>query len=413
MNEEQKKQYKEKYALAKQHGVKFWPDIIYKDLVVTFALFVLLVLLATFIGVAQEPKADPSDSAYVPRPEWYFLFLFQMLKYFPGQLEWVGTTIIPGIAILALFLLPFYDRSPRRFWKKRPWAIGTMTVVVIGIVALTILAAATTPPQEEAGTVAATVAESVLAGQDLYSVHCVECHGAEGEGGEVKGVEGLEGVILKPVNSQDEMYTRTDEAFAQIISYGQPNLGMQPFGRAYGGELGPSDIEAIVDFMRYTWDDRIEMPAEVAAANIIPALGENEVPSFDVHIAAIVKRYCVSCHREGKKNQNYLMGSYEDMINTGDNAPNLIAGDLGCNTFRMLNREEIEAGRAMPPTRALKPELIEIFKRWILAGMPQTAEDATALSVLTGTTPASDANSTYPAPAELTPAAEVTPTPYP
>ena len=382
MNEEQKKQYKERYANAKQHGVKFWPDIIFKDLLVSFMLFVVLVLLATFIGVAQEPKADPADSAYIPRPEWYFLFLFQMLKYFPGSIEWIGTTVVPGIAILVLFLLPFLDRNPRRFWKRRIIAISLMGVIVLGMVGLTILAAVTTPPQAESGTVAGSLSEQILAGQDLYSVHCAECHGAEGEGGEVKGVEGFDGVILDPLANSDVMYTYTDEALVNVIAYGQQESdpAMTPFGRAYGGELGPGDMEAIAIFMRYTWDDRAEIPLDVLAANTMPTLAEGEVPSYEVHISAIVKRYCVSCHREGKNNQNYLMTTYDEIINSGDHAPNLIAGDLTCNTMQMLNRvEDLEAGNPMPPTKELKPELVAIWQAWILAGMPNTAEDAAAL----------------------------------
>ena len=111
MNDEQKQQYKEKYALAKAKGEKFYPDVIYQDVLISFAIFLLLVGLAIFIGVANEPKADPSDTAYIPRPEWYFMFLFQMLKYFPGKLEWVGTFIIPTVAFLVHFLLPFFDRN--------------------------------------------------------------------------------------------------------------------------------------------------------------------------------------------------------------------------------------------------------------------------------------------------------------
>ena len=384
MNEEQKKLYKEKYSQEKQKGVKFWPDIIYKDVVITLALFLVLIILATWVGVSQEAKADPSDSAYVPRPEWYFLFLFQMLKYFPGSLEWLGTTIIPIIAVLALFLLPFYDRSPRRYWKSRPWAIGIMTVMVVGIVILTVLAVVTTPTQEVTGTIAGTIPEQILAGQDLYSVNCTECHGPDGEGGEVKGVEGLEGFMMKPINSKDEMYTRDDQTLFNIVSYGQQDLGMPPFARAFGGALGPSDIEAIVTFMRYTWDDRVELPQEVAAANAIPTLAPGEIPSYEVHISAIQKRYCVSCHRAGKKNNNYIMDNFENTINTGDHAPNLIAGDLLSNTMQMLNRVEgLEAGNPMPPTRALPPELVAIYQAWITAGMPNTAADAGALTAPT------------------------------
>ena len=177
------------------------------------------------------------------------------------------------------------------------------------------------------------------------------------------------------------MYTRTDETLINIISYGQQDLGMPPFAKAFGGVLGPSDIQAIVTFMRYTWDDRVELPQEVVAANAIPTLAPGEVPSYEVHMSAIQRRYCVSCHREGKKNNNYLMDNYEDTINTGDHAPNLIEGDLNCNTMQMLNRVEgLEAGNPMPPTRALPPALVAIYQAWIMAGMPNSATDAAALT---------------------------------
>lgn len=382
MDPEEQKAYLEKYKKAKAGGVKFWPDIIYKDLLVSLSLFILLILLATFVGVAAEPPADPSDTAYIPRPEWYFLFLFQMLKFFPGKLEWVGTFIVPSVAILALLLLPFYDRSPFRYWKKRKLAVGAMGLIVTGMVALTIAAVVTTPPQEETA-VATTLNEQILLGQDLYATNCVECHGADGEGGEIKGVEGLEGRVLKPINSQDEMYTRTDETLFNVIDYGQSDLGMPPFGLAHGGELARGDIQAIVTFMRYTWDDRVELPAEVAQAGAIPTLGPEQVPSYDVNIEPIIKRYCLSCHRPGKKNNNYLMRSYDEVITSGDHAPNLKAGDLNSNLILMIERQEIEAGGPMPPTKPLKDEFIEIFKRWVLAGMPKSAEDAAARATLT------------------------------
>jgi mono/diheme cytochrome c family protein len=377
VNEEQKREYQEKYQREKDQGTKFYPDIIYKDLLVSFAIFLLLVGLAIFIGVPAEPPADPSDSSYVPRPEWYFLFLFEMLKYFPGAIEWVGTVIIPTIAILALLLLPFYDRKPARYWKERKLPTAIMGVVVIGMIALTIMAVASTPPQEEEE-VALTLSDQIVAGQDLYSIQCVECHGPDGEGGEIVGVEGLEGVVVKSISSQDEMYTRSDQTFYNIIDYGQPDLGMPPFGLAYGGELSRGEIQSIVAFMRYTWDDRAEIPEEAVQAGAIPTLGPDEIPSYEVHIAPIVKRYCVSCHRPGKENNEYLMRDYTETMETGDNAPNVIPFDLNNNLIRMINREEIDAGGPMPPTKALKPELIEMFERWVLAGAPNTAEEAAA-----------------------------------
>jgi menaquinol-cytochrome c reductase cytochrome b/c subunit len=374
MNEQQKKEYKERYLRAKRNGEKFFPDALYKDALISFAIFLLLVGLALFIGVAPEPRADPSDITYIPRPEWYFLFLFEMLKFFPGSIEWLGTAVIPGAAVIVLLLLPFIDRNPARHWKKRKIAIAVMSVIVIGMVALTVRAVITTPPSPAEAAVATSLTAKISAGQDAFSEKCAECHSAEGEGGVIQGVKGLEGYKMKPINTSDEMYTRNDESLFSIIEYGQPNLGMPPQGKAYGGEMGRSEIDNVVTFMRYTWDDRVEKPKEAVQAGAIPALGPDEVPSYDAHIAPIIKRYCISCHRPGKDNNDYLMGSYEDVMNSGEHKPNIIPGDLTSNLIRMLDREEITAGGAMPPTKALKPELIEMFKRWVKAGAPQTVK---------------------------------------
>ena len=173
MKDEQKKSILERYKQALQKGERFWPDSIYKDLLLSLAIFIVLILLASFLGVPTEPKANPNDTAYIPRPEWYFLFLFQMLKYFPGKLEWVGTAVIPGIAILVLLLLPFLDRNQKRHYSKRKIALAVMGVVVVGIVGLTIIASVTTPPQE-AVAAAGTIPEQITLGQNLWSVNCTQ-----------------------------------------------------------------------------------------------------------------------------------------------------------------------------------------------------------------------------------------------
>jgi hypothetical protein len=163
---------------------------------------------------------------------------------------------------------------------------------------------------------------------------------------------------------------------------------MPPFGKTYGGELSKSEMDYIVVFMRYMWDDRFEVPQE-ALKPLFPPLAEGEVPSYDVHIQPIVKRYCISCHRPGKENNNYLMTTYEEILTSGDNAANnVIAGDQ--NSYLLLtiqeqpimnpeNPEEELIG-VMPPTRPLKPNVVEVFLRWIMNGMPRTAADAQTLS---------------------------------
>ena len=116
MNEQEKKSYLEKYKKAKEKGVPFFPDIIFKDVVVSLIIFLVLVALAYFVGVHVEERADPTDANYTPKPEWYFLFLFQMLKYFPGNLEVIGALILPGLFIVLLLVLPFIDKSPNSFF---------------------------------------------------------------------------------------------------------------------------------------------------------------------------------------------------------------------------------------------------------------------------------------------------------
>jgi menaquinol-cytochrome c reductase cytochrome b/c subunit len=381
MKDEQKKSILEKYKIALSKGEHFWPDSIYKDLLISLCIFIVLILLATALGVPSEPRADPSDTAYIPRPEWYFLFLFQMLKYFPGKLEWLGTAVIPGLVVVGLLLLPLLDRKPDRHYSKRKIALTVMGIAVAGIVGLSIIAAVTTPPQppETAG---GTIQQQMAAGQDLYSINCAQCHGPEGEGGVIQGVQGLEGFKMKSIHSQDEMYTRTDETLADIISFGQPALGMTPFGKAYGGNLSPTEIQAIVTFMRYSWDDRAQLPAGTTLISSIPALNTGEVPSYDVHISALTKRYCISCHQAGKVNGNYLLTSYEEMLTSGDNAPVLVKGDTNSLLLQLIaGHTSIDSKtgttiRQMPPTKLLDQQYIQMLMLWVKAGMPKTPADA-------------------------------------
>ena len=458
MNEETKKKINARYEKELNKGERFWPDSIFKDVVVSLGIFILLVLLASFVGVAPEPKADPSDTSYIPRPEWYFLFLFKFLALYGqipllGKIEWLATVLIPGIAIGVLTLLPFIEKSPDRHYAKRALSISVMTIMVVGIILLTLMseiptvsadgskllgllqAAAGlaipgvamivlfiasftgrqtnprffiwttgltivsmvivsgmvmnlhTPPAVEETEVANTVVDQIFAGQDLYSVHCTECHGDDGSVAVIEGVEGLEGEKITPINSHDVLYTITDSAMYEVIAYGRPNAGMTPFGKAYGGELSRSEIDYIVTYMRYMWDDRFEIPAE-ALKPLFPPLAEGEVPSYEVHIQPIVKRYCISCHRAGKENNNYLMTSYEEILTTGDNvANNIIAGDENSYLLQIIQEHAImnpekpaeELIGVMPPNRALKPNIVDVFIRWIMNGMPQTAIDAAAL----------------------------------
>ncbi len=460
MNEETKQKINQKYARQLDKGERFWPDSIFKDVIMAFGIFTLLILLATFVGVAPEPKADPSDSSYIPRPEWYFLFLFKFLALYGqipviGKIEWPATVLIPGIAMAVLTLLPFIEKSPYRYYGKRVLPLSVMTIFVVSMVTLTLLANVPTtgegvyvlgilqilgglvvpgvgfaalfvmaftlkekaaklmvwtagsasvlmvaltavtliiaPPHTSTESeVAATLPDQIIAGQDLYSLYCVECHGDDGKVTVIEGVEGLKGKVIGAINDTDTLYTFTDETLANIIIYGQQNQGMPPYGIASGGELTRSQVDYIVTFMRYSWDDRFEMPP---MKPLFPPLAAGEVPSYDVHIEPIVKRYCISCHRQGKDNNNYWMTSFDEVINTGDNAPNLEAGNaesillLTIQGTPILDDNGDELIGVMPPSKSMRPDVIDAWVRWVMAGMPKTAEDAATLSVTPTPTP--------------------------
>lgn len=169
MNEKEKQDYLDHYHDEKEKGVPFFPDIIFKDVIVSFIIFLILIGLAYFLGAPLEARANPADTTYTPRPEWYFLFLFQLLKYFPGKLEVVGVVLIPAIAIIVLFLLPILDHNAKRHFLDRPFVTGVTLLAIAGVVTLTILSVREAPPP-----IQATQGDPVAL---LYSQNCAPCHG--------------------------------------------------------------------------------------------------------------------------------------------------------------------------------------------------------------------------------------------
>jgi mono/diheme cytochrome c family protein len=169
MNEQEKKAYLERYHEQKEKGAPFFPDIIFKDAVISLVVFLILVALAYFVGAPLEARANPADSSYTPRPEWYFLFLFQLLKYFPGNLEVLGVVALPTLVILLLFFLPLIDHGPRRNFLSRPVVSAVTGLMVVGVIFLTVQARLETPPPEAEFQGDQTAA--------LYAKNCAGCHG--------------------------------------------------------------------------------------------------------------------------------------------------------------------------------------------------------------------------------------------
>jgi ubiquinol-cytochrome c reductase cytochrome b subunit len=146
-------------VLVRRHGVapapgdefkerkSFYPEQVFKDTVALFIAFAILFTMTVAIRAPLEHIADPNNTAYVPRPEWYFLFLFELLKWFKGPLEVFGTVLLPLVAILLLVLTPFIDRGKMACAQQRITAIGIVLLSGLGWAALTVAAVKASPPQ--------------------------------------------------------------------------------------------------------------------------------------------------------------------------------------------------------------------------------------------------------------------------
>src|ERR1700742_2497211 len=113
MNSAEKEAYLREYELLKKKGKPFFPYAVMKDSAMALIVVAVIMIMAIVLGAEQGPKADPTTTSYTPRPEWYFFYLFELLRVIkPPALVPVATIGIPTIAMVLLLLLPFYDRNP-------------------------------------------------------------------------------------------------------------------------------------------------------------------------------------------------------------------------------------------------------------------------------------------------------------
>jgi ubiquinol-cytochrome c reductase cytochrome b subunit len=155
----------------------FFPYQAARDLVVAIFAGTILAVLAYHGAPALEAPADPTSSDYIPRPEWYFLGLFQLLKFFPGKWEVVGALVIPGLALIFLASLPWIDRGGLREWKHRRAILGTFAAGLASAITLTALGARDHP---SSGAVPWNVREVAGMGLVDSSQRCTKCHSATG-----------------------------------------------------------------------------------------------------------------------------------------------------------------------------------------------------------------------------------------
>ncbi|MFY9489146.1 MAG: c-type cytochrome [Solirubrobacterales bacterium] len=174
MDAKQKEQYLREYSELKNAGKPFFPYAVAKDSLMACVVLIVIVLMSLILGAELGPKADPTTTTYVPRPEWYFFFLFELLRVIkPPELVFVATLGIPNIALGLLVLLPFYDRSPERRPQRRPIAMGAMFLTIAAMTYLSLLGAFAGSPTE----IDMEVPEDVAYGKEVAAnTGCLGCH---------------------------------------------------------------------------------------------------------------------------------------------------------------------------------------------------------------------------------------------
>jgi quinol-cytochrome oxidoreductase complex cytochrome b subunit len=123
--------------MARNTENKFFPYYFFEITLVTLFTVEAVLILAVLFPPAVGREIDFS-AQYGPRPEWYFLFLYQLTKYFPGRWTFVGAVLLPGLAFSVLLLAPFLDSSPAVSLRQRKTAALFGFALLAAVVGLTI-----------------------------------------------------------------------------------------------------------------------------------------------------------------------------------------------------------------------------------------------------------------------------------
>lgn len=227
--------YAAAYAATKRGGVRFWPHIVTKDLVASAAVVLVIAALALVRGATLEPPADPTDTTYVPQPEWYFLPFYQLLKLFPGSLESTVAVGVPLLLFVALIGLPFFDRRSARNLRKRPVALASLSVLLggsgylLGAALQELGAMRGERGPELASANSAPLAAVERAGRASFQRQCASCHVVAGQKGGDEGPE-LTEVGLKRSTAWLHSFIESPRLFhpeSEMPGFGPPVLSHQ------------------------------------------------------------------------------------------------------------------------------------------------------------------------------------------
>ena len=226
-----KEAYLRDYELLKKQGKPFFPYAVLKDSIMAMIVVGVIILMSILLGAEQGPKADPTTTTYVPRPDWYFFFLFELLRVIkPPALVPVATVGIPTLAMVLLLLLPFYDRNAERRPERRPIATTAGCLTIVAMAYLTYLGATAGAPTEITLSVPNQYEEGklIVAQSGCHACHKLGENGNNGPGPELTHI--------------GQRIPR--EAIIRSVEIG-PSI--MPSYR----DLGQQKINAVADFLSY------------------------------------------------------------------------------------------------------------------------------------------------------------------
>jgi menaquinol-cytochrome c reductase cytochrome b/c subunit len=230
LNNRDKEQYLREYQVLKSQGKPFFPYAVLKDSTMAAIVLGVIILLAVVLGGGElANKADPTTTTYTPRPDWYFYFLFEVLRVIkPPSLVVLATVGIPTIALVLLALLPFYDRNPERRPERRPIATTSAVAVIAAMAYLTYAGAHAGAPDQ----IDLKVPAAVQPGQQVANQSgCGACHkfGEAGNAGPGPDLSKIGGRLPK-------------EAIARTLR--NPTAPMPSYA-----DLPPKKFNALVDYL--------------------------------------------------------------------------------------------------------------------------------------------------------------------
>jgi ubiquinol-cytochrome c reductase cytochrome b subunit/menaquinol-cytochrome c reductase cytochrome b/c subunit len=175
MNAQEKERYLREYYILKNQGKPFFPYAVLKDSVMACLVLVVIIVMSITLGAELGPKADPTTTTYVPRPEWYFFFLFELLRVIkPPALVFIATVGIPTVCMVLLIILPFIDRNPERSPLRRPIATLAGITTIAAMAYLTVEGATAGAPGQISSI---KVAPQYKKGSEVFAASgCQGCH---------------------------------------------------------------------------------------------------------------------------------------------------------------------------------------------------------------------------------------------